>query len=367
MSSSAGPSIYFAHDKSVHDALRNQRVTAKVLSGFLRSRGILVSPKESREALIKQITRTFIDYHDLNEIFSWIDQVSRKERKEVNEVEVTLNAQEVIAACTSLQDEVEPGESVSVKTSGNSIYVEVNYSDVDYSKAELRQRVPKKCVIEVEQTTSGLKIRKPQNDKASDYEDRILRKLSEKMEIDEPLKRKVISLSGVKDSTLRSKFFISLAEGIRDFNPEIISAVKTNRSKPEKFEDDEVDDGVDIELAGYINDAALNGVDVLKSSQFANLAAEGFYITKMIWSVTSTVPDGEKIEIEAAFSDSDKCSGFSYRIRSVFSKKKGALEFNSTGRPPSQTEEKDYSKRIEESAKLAVAAVVAEAGGIDNE
>lgn len=105
----------------------------------------------------------------------------------------------------------------------------------------------------------------------------------------------------------------------------------------------------DEEVVGYIKKIALDGDSVHTSGEFQRLTNDGFYLTKIEWTVQSEKATGDKIDLLAEFTDTVNCSGFKYGIKRVYSIKDNG-EYNS-GKTPSDSDRTVILPKIELSAR----------------
>ena len=75
-----GPSLYYASDKNIFDALNQHKVDIPTIMGLFERRNIIISPKTPRDELAKYFARQIHDYHDHRDIAARLGIAPRRER-----------------------------------------------------------------------------------------------------------------------------------------------------------------------------------------------------------------------------------------------------------------------------------------------
>jgi len=315
MTSKHGPSIYYATDKNIFDILHNSKITKPILMKFLRSRGILVSADVAKEDLIRYVSRFTHDHFDIQKIGDAVESKSRKRRSTSNILETKVSNDEVKKAYTSMcKEREELGESFSIRQNGDTTIVSVSYTDVDYTKTELKQKNNELCDIELHVENEQLVIRRP----VSGVSDEITEHLKKSLIAlkDEDVIEHVVSLEAFSLPEARSYFFQKLINSIPEYKFDDVTQVGIYDNTNDQDSDDA--EGVSEKVAGYIRKAVLDGDRVLNSSGFNQLHKENFYISKITWTAVNDGVGREKVEFEARFSNQSLCTEFNYSVRGIY-------------------------------------------------
>ena len=117
-----GPSLYYATDKNVFDALNQHKVDAPTVVRLFQRRNIVVSKKTAREDLAKYFSRLTHDYYDHKEIAARLGIVSRRERTTSMDVTGVGDTDQLQGAVEQLKKEMEAiGDVVHVTRDGDNL------------------------------------------------------------------------------------------------------------------------------------------------------------------------------------------------------------------------------------------------------
>jgi hypothetical protein len=346
-----GPSLYYASDKNIFDALNQHKVDQATIRRLFRSRNILVSPQDSREELADYFSRLTHDYFDHQEIANRLGIVARRERITSMNLIGGVEPDHVSKAINLVKKGFEEhGDRVVIKKNGSTTYVEIEYTTIDYKRSEFSQVQQKDGTIEVIQTTDGLVIRNTKNDYLDGARDQLIAKLSS--ELKKPLTRREISLFDIPDYRLRSKFFINLASKVGEFSLSDVTAAYVYKPRGESSSQDAVPDT-------FIERVNIRGRGVTRSGLMSSLDNDKYYIVKIVWRAREKLGKGREFEIEALFSDPKDCTGFSFLLSGVYERESDG-ELSERRHLPSRNEVDEISKAVERSASEALDAVRAE-------
>ena len=160
-----GPSLYYASDKNVFDALNQHKVDSATIVQLFKRRNILVSKETPRESLAAYFSRQIHDYQDHKEIAVRLGVAARRERITSMDLSGTVTAAHLEAAVAVLKEELEKtGDVVQINRSDDKFSVAVKYSTIDYSVSELAQRQERDGIIELIKTQDGYTVRNTHND-----------------------------------------------------------------------------------------------------------------------------------------------------------------------------------------------------------
>lgn len=349
--------IYCATDKEIFDVLMSakRRINEKIILQLAKDRGIFYSSKESREDLISKFSLLTHDFHDLNSII--------EKRESVNKVEkITSITLDDVLTAEDIKNVIQEDNLPDVKITGhsknkNQFIANLQYSEIDYGKTRLVQRIAKEAKIDFQFEEGKTIVRFPANDQVKNIFDKFKGKIEEK-------KKKIISVSKIEigefdTPELRTKFFIYLISNLTNFSIDNVTSIKVERFKQiEEDSESELDDDQNKEEAkqealAMVKNVALKGYSLLLSEEYQSLIRKGFFITSIIWRSTLNIPSGPKVEFEAAFDDPELGTDFKYAVRGVY-KSIDKDEYTKTLRPLDSGERDEYLQLIEEVANKAI-------------
>lgn len=359
-----GPSLYYASDKNVFDALNQHKVDTPTVVKLFQRRNIVVSKKTSRDELAKYFSTLTHDYYDHKEIAARLGVAVRRERTTSMDVSGVGDADELHGVVEQLKKEMEAsGDTVQVAREGDNISIRVQYSEVDYKRSEFSQVQVRDGTIEFVKSAEGYVVRNTQNDYLNGVRETLLAKIEKTTAA--PLTKVVVALFDIPSPRLRSKFFHELASSLPKFVRRDVTDVYVFKTKPEA-EDEEAGGSSDDGSETYVERVFLRGIGVSRSEILNELLdEEDYYIIKMGWTATELLGEGNVYDIEAGFANPKDCTGFSFILSGVFPLEEGKV--STRRRPPHKHEIDALSRVIESKARELVAALrseflVAEAG-----
>lgn len=358
-----GPSIYIPSDKNIFDALQHKKIGHSEVLKFLRNRGIIVSQGLGKGDLAKIIAGLTFDFEDYIHITRLLENPNRKEKTTRTTVKVISNNDQIAEACQKISKPEDGGESYKVVKKEKSTVLIVTYTDVDFTKTELRQRTLKKCEVEVHAEGDEVSVRVPANKKGKEISERFKYSLS--TIIGKELEEETISLESVTQAEARSLFFDVLIRSIPGYELEDVSSVDVYHEVDDLEDDEERADSANI--AGFIRKAVLAGGGVLESTEFNQLHSRGFFISKIIWTVVDSLPGGDKVELEAQFGRPSSCTDFKYLVRGVYNYNERSKAHNVTKRTPSRVETDAFNRKLEKAAKISFDKIIENYVGSEDE
>lgn len=358
--------LYCATDKEIYDVLMSskQRINGAVVLELAKDRGIFYSSKDSRETLIHNLSLLTHDYHDLNIILDQREHTGRTEKLTSVTLNAALTIDEIKEVAKDYMADSPSDEKATGYQKGNDQYVvNVEYSEIDYSKTRLVQRTPKAAGIEFHVEGEKTVIRMPSNAKAKEIVQKIKVRLDNKKKADIPVG--LIELSEFATAAERTRFFTLLISTLVGFKLDNVTSVKVERMKNEKatdeleLEDDQNTEEAKQEALALIRNVALRGDSLLASEEYQSLQKKGFFITSIIWrSKQMTVPY-PVIEFEAAFEEPEVGKGFKYSVRGALNFVEG--EYTKTLRPIEQEVKQKLVFLIERTANGVISKIREEA------
>lgn len=347
-----GPSLYYASDKNIFDALNLHKVDTKTLVNLFERRNIVVSKFTPRSDLAAYFSRQIHDYQDHKEIAARLGIAPRRERITSVEVHGQIEKSHIQGAVDQLKTELEgSGEVVNISRDGDKVSIHIDYSIIDYKVSEFAQRQDRDGTIELIKTEGGYTIRNTHNEYVDGIADYLIGKFEEASGVE--LKKTSVSLFGVASSRLRSKFFHELAFRLPDFQQVDVMAVYVYKARPESNESDDEEGNDDESGDTHVERVHLRGQGVTRSAIFNDLLEkDDYYITKIAWRVNQIGGGGDGYDIEAAFTNPKECTGFSYILSGVYQFENGRI--SSHRRQPHKHEIDHISRVIEAKAREIV-------------
>lgn len=333
------PLRYSATDKEIYDVLMSskKRMNDEALHEMAKARGIFYSPRDSREALASQLSLLPHDYEALSELLGQSENPSRAEKVTSVTLNATLSTDDIKAVCSTFKDNAPPDEKVLTHVEGPGKFVmQVQYSEIDYSKTRLLQRRLREADIKIVTEGEKTTIRMPANPKAREIVTALKSGLDARKKADIPAE--LIELCGL-DADGRTAFFTSLISKLSGFkvqnvtNVDVQSSVKASDAGDPDVEEGQADNGeaeAAEEMLSVVENVALKGQILLASTEYQHLREEGFYITSITWISQQTEAPYHRIEFEAGFEEPEEGKSFRYNVRGIYRNQGG--EFTKTRR-----------------------------------
>lgn len=355
-----GPSLYYASDKNIFDALNQSKVDQDTIQTMFRRRNIVCSkltPREELSSFFSRLTHDSVDHKDLS---TRLGVVARRERVTALDLKGSIEGESITRAVDVLKETlVAEGDSVQVTVHGNSTIVAVRYSIIDYKRSEFSQLQHREGYVEIIQDDEGLVVRSTKSEHMDGVRDEIVRAI--KGDAKTPLERSEVSLFLHKSHTVRSQFFYALMTELPGYVRRDVTDVFVYKARPEAVDDS--DDGTDNQDDSHVERVLLRGVGLSQSNLLRQLTRDSaYYIVKVGWLATEKLGKGFGFDIEATFADPKDCTGFSYILR-------GVHELGDDGkltkhrRNPSTSEIDAVARAIEDKARELVKELDASAAG----
>lgn len=352
MKKKVGPSLYFASDKVIFDALNHRQVNTDLIRELFLERGIITSAKTPKEDLALYFSRLPADYFDHKSIAAKLGRISKRERITFAEIKNSLTSEQILDALGGLKEALAPkGCPVSIQAKDDRFTAVISYEHIDYTETEFRQVQPRDAVIEFSKDASGATvIRSTQNSFTDTALEHVLAALSKV--IGAPPEKTLISLEGRPDPKDRITFFDRLVRDIEGHD--FVTVTEAYCFKPKKKsgikDEDEEDDDGDVEKHPHVERVNLKGTGVTKSFVAKELYDQDYYVVKVVWRVRPKGSlDADVYELEAQFGEPESCTSFSYQARSVIVVEAGKP--TEKKRAPKREEEDRIFRLIEAAAK----------------
>ncbi|MBT9494691.1 MAG: hypothetical protein IV107_20590 [Paucibacter sp.] len=348
-----GPSLYFASDKVIFDAINHSQVNTDLIRELLFERGIISSPKTTKYELAQYFSRLTADYFDHLNIGNKLGKVAKRERITYAEISDTVTKQEILDGLSSVKATLEAqGNRVTLEVSGDRLLAKIEYEYIDYTEVEFRQVQPRDAIIEFLTDSAGQYVaRSTQNTFTDIAVDQVFSAIN--LAREKPVKQNRISLEGYADPAVRTKFFQTLIKSIGNHN--FVTVTEAFCYKP-RIKASVNGDEKESELEDQPNvvRVTLKGTGVTKSFVIDELYEKGYYIVKVVWRVKPTSSmDADIFELEAQFGEPDSCTGFSYQARIALIFENGKI--TDKKRLPKNDEQDNIFRLIEAAAKIALA------------
>lgn len=351
MKKAFGPSLYFASDKVIFDAMNHTKVTADTIRELLSDRGIIVSSKTPKYELAQFFSRITADYFDHKNIASKLGKIARRERITYAEISESLTKLEIIEALNTVKDELElAGNSVRFEVNGERILALLEYDFIDYTEVEFRQVQARDGIIEFLPDGDGkYVVRSTQNREIDAAVDTIFTVIN--LDRSDPVKQNHISLEGIPEPEKRCQFFNKLMQSLDQHQLVTVTEAYCFNSRSKKLSD-ENEDETELEDRSNVERVYLKGTEVNKSLVISDLYDKGYYLVKTVWRVKpESSLDSDVFEIEAQFSEPSSCTDFSYQVRAALIFDDGKL--TNKKRTPKSEEQDNIFRLIEAAAKKA--------------
>lgn len=355
-----GPSLYFANDKVIFDAMNHARVTMDQIRELLFERNIVVSAKTSKYDLAQYFSRLPADYFDHKAIAGKIGKVAQRERITYTEITNSVTRQEIIEGLQAVKNKVEESSDVlEIDVQPDRIVAIFSYEHIDYTQVEFRQVQPRDAVIEILKNEAGnFVIRSSQNKYADSVVDETFAAINSSRT--EKIGARRLTLTGFPDPVKRTEFFNKLIGGIQGHS--LVTVTEAYCYKPQSSaasssdsdSESEDDDGAEksLEDQPFVERISLKGKGVTKSFVIDELYEKGYYIVKVVWHVKANESmDSDIFELEAQFSEPKDCTDFSYQTRCVVICEDGKP--TKKKRTPKLAEDDAMFRLIENAAKAA--------------
>lgn len=347
-----GPSLYYASDKNVFDALNQHKVDIPTILKLFERRNIIVSKKTPRDSLAAYFARQIHDYQDHRDIANRLGIAPRRERITSMDVNGKVDKDHLTVAVQQLKEELEKtGEVVQIHNENGKVSLTVQYSTIDYKVSEFAQRQERDGTIELIKTDDGYTVRNTHNEFVNDVTETLIKKLETAAEVS--LEKVTISLFGIPSAHLRSKFFHELALNLPGYTRSDVTAVYVYKAKPDAPLNGNEEDDDAFESETHVERVSLRGNGITRSEILNGLLEEDeYYITKITWGSREIIGAGHDYDIEAMFANPKDCTGFSFILSGVYPFEDGQL--STRRRTPFKHEIEEISRVVETKARQLV-------------
>lgn len=335
-----GPSIYYATDKNIFDALNEHKVDLSTVIGLFERRNTLVSRKTSRDRLAEYFARLNHDFFDHQEIAQRLGVIPRRERLTSIDLLGIKDASTLLAAVEEVSERWRQyGDVIKVDRNKDNVSISVQYSMVDYGRSEFNQVQVRDGAIEFHLESGSYVVRSTKNQHIDDFRDSVISRLSTSGDIEE---RKV-SLFAHTEHKIRSDFFYDLFSALPGL--ELVDVTDVYVYKTEA-EDDELADS-------FVQRVSLKGKGVSRSEFLSELSDNSYYTYRVAWRAKEVLGRGDEFDIEAVFADPVGCTGFSFLLLGVYERIDGVV--SAKRRLPMKNETLRIAQAVEGRARNLIA------------
>ena len=314
----------YLNDQEYYELLSPKNVGHRDLLRLARRRGLIFGEKCKDTDVRARLAVLPSDWPTINRILETMARPDPEERKTSVHVRNCSDKNDVeeLISKTQTQRATQFGEIyVPVKVSPNTMRLEVTYTDVDFSRAVVYQRREKKLWVEITKDGPTISFIHNANDRAK----QIVETLKAQIDVVDgaPRRDDAISLFGVTNPALRTKFFTEIIRGIEGYKYENTTHLSVDRRLPKVAGEDQEDNGAEQQNAkkkkadtikGMVNNLALTGDQVLATELYQDAAASGYYICNICWSCLDKKDSRTHIECVAGFSDPIKADQFTFDV-----------------------------------------------------
>lgn len=341
-----GPSLYYASDKNIFDAVNQSKVDNDTVQNLFERRNIVCSKKTPRSDLANYFSQLTHDYLDHQDISNRLGIAKRRERLTSIDLSGVLEKDQISCAVENLVKLLSvDGDTVQVSKNGASTYLTVQYSEIDYKRSEFSQVQHRDGQLELTKEGDGYVLRSTQSEYMNEVRDELISQLQAQAKT--PLHQSTVSLLNITSPSVRSKFFYDLIVELPGYVRRDVTDVFVYKAKPEGLSD--ADDESDED--GHIERVLMRGSGVSQSKLLNSLVGEGkYHISKVGWIATEKMGKGFGYEIEAMFNDPKDCTGFSYLLRGVYILEENG-RLSRKRRSPTPSEVEIISRAVESKAR----------------
>ena len=202
--------LYFADDKDIYDLLAaaRQRLTPQKLVDIARTRGVLLSPSDDRDALVEELALMPFGWLELQKLIEATETAERAEKTTNRTLAGSFDLDRIRADTEKVRDSrAARGETFTIERTQKSLRVRVTYSDVDPTSTRLLQRTRRDFTLEFEPGDTTTLVRHQDQPRAGE----VIKAITEALAVATETR---IELSGVRDHRLRTDFFMRIIRGV---------------------------------------------------------------------------------------------------------------------------------------------------------
>lgn len=319
--------LYCATDNEMFSSLMSapQHFNINAVLEMGRQRGILYSREDDREYIIDQLSTQNFSYDQMRLIQQHFEYRGRGEKSQVIRIDHAFTVKEIQEVTNTFREGLRMGEKIFAHADGPSAYdIDLHYIETDFSMVSLRQRQRREARIRFEIIGSTTVITLPATRKAFETVGTLQKSLSTAKAITPKVEQ--IVLAGLTTAGSRTKFFVELITGMKDFT--LVDVVRVRVEQAEKHDKTLLDDASndseqdhpeeDEKMLFLVRRVALHGENLLQSSVYQDLRKRGYYITSVRWRARLTVDPYPVVEFDASFDDAAVGGRFRFSVLGWF-------------------------------------------------
>jgi hypothetical protein len=335
--------LYCVTDKELYDALMSSKQQFNIgsLLELARRRGILLSSADDRTALADRLSVMIFGCEDIQAIQAVFETAGRGEKTSSFRLNTALTRDDLKQIAEDYRESAGEEEKVVTRNVGpNGYAVDLEYTEIDFSKTRLRQRQTKEAHIEFKIEDDHTIVTLPATEKARQAAQVLRERLFARKQTDIGLEE--VDFSGITDPEPRTAFFTKLIGSLPDFTLNDVMRVSADRSDnhhaavvlDEDGEEEEGDEEASERMLGIVKAMAFQGQGLLTSPQYQAMHNQGFFISSITWSAKRNVSPYEIVEFEAGFEEPAPGRVFRYNVRGWNTQRSGEYTKNLKPVPP---------------------------------
>jgi hypothetical protein len=317
--------VFSVSDSEVYDAYMSapSHFNINRLLDEARQRSIFYSRREDAAAIARKLSRQVFGHKELQSIQEYFSLIGRADKTASVEIEAPLDQKELKQIVEELAESPDQTDKITSYLDGQELVVDTIYTEVDFGRNRLRQRVQREAKVRFEIGENSTTVTMPATQKGKDVLAAIRNRLEEKRK--KQIETQEIELISVPEPEMRTKFFTSLASSFPYSTLHDVLRLKMQSSAPAPMEVDpdadeeeeelELDSGVTKNeefVAGILRGVTLAGQELFNTSVFQQLRQRGFYVTGMTWRLRLQEPGNPIVEYVADFENAEDCTSFKY-------------------------------------------------------
>lgn len=355
-------SLGYANDRSVYNALNQNKITEKNIQELFLRKGIICSSSTNRNELSAYYSRLTHDFFDHKLIADCIGIVPRREKITSTEIisggKSKISYEDIKEKFKDLEKELNStGCITKYKSTEKEQGIDITYTEIDYSKSDFQQMITRTGTISAIIDNDIIHIRSTQAKFINQTKETLVLNI---IELDkDDLRRNSICLSELNNHELRTKFFLNTIRNIDDYQLEEIPQIGLFKNTSLLLDEIEFDENnrEDEKIIANINDAHLKGNSVHLTPELRLLSEKGFYYVKLV-AVLKGKNDNLLYTVDIEFKNKETCDEFSYIVKHInepkFNEETKELSSYKTARAPKPLEQIHFIDRLEKSAKHAL-------------
>jgi hypothetical protein len=329
-----------------------QQFNINSLLELARNRGILLSSADDRIDLADRLSVMTFGCQDVQAIQAAFDTAGRGEKTTSFRLNTELTPADIKQIAEEYRESVGEEEKVVTHNMGpNGYAVDLEYTEIDFSKTRLRQRQTREAHIEFRIEQGHTIVTLPATEKARQAAQALRERLVARKQANIGLEE--VDFSGITDPKRRTTFFTRLISSLPDFTLSDVMRVNADRADrdhtmaavDEEGEEEEGDEEASEQMLGIVKAMAFQGQSLLTSPQYQAMHEQGFFITSITWSAKRNVSPYQIVEFEAGFEEPTAGKGFRYNVRGWNTQRSG--EYIKNPKPVPPDEKKVFLNMIE--------------------